>query len=669
MSKSKEQLQQSVLDVGEQFAASMDTLLDTELRYLKYLRDRKRFHIGVRNIMSNGLGSGKFPDDPNPTPRRNPRGPRGFGGVGVPIPVPLFVPERVKEKQEDEKEKCDVPVPVIVPKKDKQDDGANDIKEFEREPAKDPALVPQAPLVPAESFAEYRSRTGHKDLPVDPISSGAGSVDVPDSGIAWDKVWDNTVDGAITAGEFINRFQLLPLTIGAGLIKYIFFGGGLGLGGAVYGSELGDKDLTSMYTQPTETIIGEDGAEIVLPVDELGDVIAMLYKDGAQVFIGTSQDFLSGLPSSPGKTAVLGDANRLAAIFGITDKGDGSSLSVGLESPITFSSTSTVEKEDLDLESIEKESLKEAAKSGGESRVAKRRKQRKTFDEVKAEIDAKELAKKQKKLNKRGSGAKPNPFSDASEQVKIPSDGNGNDRFGSPIVLNSSTENAWQKAVRAAAGDGVDLAAGVNSSFRSPEQQQQLLDLQDAGDPSVAQVAEIGASPHQQGWGIDLGLNTDAHKWMLINGNKFGFEWQGDGDPVHFNFVNNESNTKHLDELQPNNIQKDITPNPIEETNVKNVKKKVGATVGALGGLGMMGRGNITPPNTQTDKEIVSNQPVNQLDKNSDLIATQPSMIPVPISTTVAVPVPMAQKETKEIRRTLIIDTFDKGARVEVAYV
>ena len=80
MSKSKEQLQQSVLDVGEQFAASMDKLLVTELNYLKYLRDRKRFHIGVRNIMSNGLGSGKFPDDPNPTPRRNPRGPRGFGG-------------------------------------------------------------------------------------------------------------------------------------------------------------------------------------------------------------------------------------------------------------------------------------------------------------------------------------------------------------------------------------------------------------------------------------------------------------------------------------------------------------------------------------------------------------------------------------------------------------
>ena len=104
MSKSKEQLQQAVLDVGEQFAASMDTLLDTELRYLKYLRNRKRFHIGVRNIISNGLGSGQLPpDDPKPTgTRRNPRRPKPTGGgIGVPIPFPLFVPERQREKERE----------------------------------------------------------------------------------------------------------------------------------------------------------------------------------------------------------------------------------------------------------------------------------------------------------------------------------------------------------------------------------------------------------------------------------------------------------------------------------------------------------------------------------------------------------------------------------------
>ena len=112
MSKSKEKLQQAVLDVGGKFAASMDTLLDTELRYLKYLRNRKRFHIGVRNIISNGLGSGQLPpDDPKPTkPRRNPRRPRG-GGVGVPVPVPIFVPEREREYEDD----TSGDIPVLVP--------------------------------------------------------------------------------------------------------------------------------------------------------------------------------------------------------------------------------------------------------------------------------------------------------------------------------------------------------------------------------------------------------------------------------------------------------------------------------------------------------------------------------------------------------------------------
>ena len=665
MSKSKEQLQQAVLDVGEQFAASMDTLLDTELRYLKYLRNRKRFHIGVRNIISNGLGSGQLPpDDPKSTRtrRRNPRG--GPGGVGVPIPVPIFVPER----EQEEEEPTDVLVPekitdrpddtnpvIVVPEKinkDDEGDGGQEIEIPETDPFEIPIIVPPNPVTPPVEVPVPINGGQTFDAPGDEIFNYEGlsdffSFNVPQ--VNWPEL---NIDWQ-TIGAGLGSLLLFPL-------KQMFGGR------ALYGAEM---DSSSIYSQPTETIIGEDGAEVVIPVDELGDLISLVYKDGAQVFIGTSQDFLSGLPSSPGKTAVLGDANRLAAIFGITDKGDGNSLSLGLENPITFSSTSTVEKEDLDLESIEQKSIKEAAK--GEGRVARRRRnKKKSFEEVKAEIDAKELAKAQKKANKRGSA-----FSDASEQVKIPSDGNGEDRFGNAIILNDSTENAWQKAVRDAAGDGVDLSAGVNSSFRSPEQQQQLLELQDAGDPSVAQVAEIGASPHQQGWGLDIAIGTPAHQWMLQNGKKYNFDWAGPADPVHFNFINNESNLKYLEDLQPsgsrNNMERDLAPVPRDKKDLvsKKAKAKIGATAGALGGLGMMGKGNITPPNVQTDKEIVSNQPVNQLDKNSDLIATQPSMIPVPISTTVAVPVPMAQKETKEIRRTLIIDTFDKGARVEVAYV
>ena len=675
MSKSKEQLQQAVLDVGEQFAASMDTLLDTELRYLKYLRDRKRFHIGVRNIISNRLGSGQLPpDDPKSTRRRrNPRRPNP-GGIGVPIPIPLFVPERQYEQEEPEQEPIDVFVPEKQPQN--QDEGANDIKDFEREPVKEP-VFPEI-----EVFVPENENQGE-----DIIEPNGGLVTVPsgDTGQVFDgpldeiyayeglgnffsaenlnNIGENIWSTATSFAEFVNKVQALPWVIG-GAIWQMFW-----RGDPVFGAEE-NEDYTGIFSQPTETIIGEDGAEVVLPVDELGDLISLVYKDGAQVFIGTSQDFLSGLPSSPGKTSVLGDANRLASIFGISDKGDGSSaLSFGMEEPLTFDSTSTIEEENIE------EVIDTPVDSSGTFKedgtyVPPGFEKATTIDQIldeepKVEIDTKELVTNQNKAN---------IVSDGSEQVKIPSDGNGEDRFGNDIILNNSTELAWQKAIRAAALDGVDLTSGVNSSFRTPDQQQQLLDLQAAGDPLVTQVAEIGTSPHQQGWGLDIAIGSPAHQWMLQNGKKYGFEWSGTEDAVHFNFVNNESNTKYLNDLQPrrsrNNMERDLAPVSRDKADLlsKKAKAKIGATAGALAGLGMMSN-DIVAPDLQTDKAIVSNEQVNQIDKNQAMISTQPNMIPIPIQTTVQVPVPIAKNETKEIRRTLIIDTFDKGSRVEVAYV
>ena len=669
MSKSKEQLQQAVLDVGEQFAASMDTLLDTELRYLKYLRDRKRFHIGVRNIISNRLGSGQLPpDDPKPTrTRRNPRRPNG-GGIGVPIPVPIFVPEN--QQEEEEPDDIDIKVPEKEPVKDPQvpdpiyvpeyqgdnnddDDGETEIEIPETEPFEIPIIIPEPVIPPVE-------------------------VPVPTNGGETGQVFDGPFDEIYSYEGLSNFFQFnIPQinwpqlnidwqAIGAGLgAIFLFPFRGL-LGGEAMAGEI---DSSKIFSQPTETIIGEDGAEVVLPVDELGDLISLVYKDGAQVFIGTSQDFLSGLPSSPGKTSVLGDANRLASIFGITDKGDGSSaLSFGLEEPITFDSTSTTEEENIeeviDIPGQRINEYGQVSDTPSEGNFRDQFPDEGTFDAD---------------MNYRPPGFEDattidNIVSDGSEQVKIPSDGNGEDRFGNDIILNNPTETAWQKAVRAAALDGVDLTSGVNSSFRTPDQQQHLLDLQAAGDPIVAQVAEIGTSPHQQGWGLDIAIGSPAHQWMLQNGKKYNFEWAGTEDAVHFNFVNNESNTKYLNDLQPrgsrNNMETDLAPIPRDKKDLvsKKAKAKIGATAGALGGLGMMSN-NIVAPDLQTDKAIVSNEQVNQIAKNQTMISTQPNMIPIPIQTTVQVPVPIAKNETKEIKRTLIIDTFDKGSRVEVAYV
>ena len=663
MSKSKEQLQQAVLDVGEQFAASMDTLLDTELRYLKYLRDRKRFHIGVRNIISNRLGSGQLPpDDPRPTRRRrNPRRPNG-GGVGVPIPVPIFVPEN--QQEEEEPDDIDIKVPEKEPVKDPQipdpiyvpeyqgdnnddDDGETEIEIPETEPFEIPIIIPDPVTPPVE-------------VPVQVFDNPLGDI------YAYEGL------GNFFEGFSLPQFNMPDIdwwSIPAGALfllglPFRMLGDMFTL--PSYGAE---QDLSSIYTQPTETIIGEDGAEVVLPVDELGDLISLVYKDGAQVFIGTSQDFLSGLPSSPGKTSVLGDANRLASIFGITDKGDGSSaLSFGLEEPITFDSTSTIEEENIeeviDIPGQRINEYGQVSDTPSEGNFKDQFPDEGTFDAD---------------MNYRPPGFEDattidNIVSDGSEQVKIPSDGNGEDRFGNDIILNNPTELAWQKAVRAAALDGVDLTSGVNSSFRTPDQQQHLLDLQAAGDPIVAQVADIGTSPHQQGWGLDIAIGSPAHQWMLQNGKKYNFEWAGTEDAVHFNFVNNESNTKYLNDLQPrgsrNNMETDLAPVPRDKKDLvsKKAKAKIGATTGALAGLGMMSN-DIVAPDLQTDKAIVSNEQVNQIDKNQTMISTQPNMIPIPIQTTVQVPVPIAKNETKEIKRTLIIDTFDKGSRVEVAYV
>ena len=120
------------------------------------------------------------------------------------------------------------------------------------------------------------------------------------------------------------------------------------------------------------------------------------------------------------------------------------------------------------------------------------------------------------------------------------------DMYGRPIILNPSTMKAWKRVVNAAAKDGVNLPMGVTSSYRSPEQQQALIDAAQAGDPNAISPAAVGTSPHGQGWAVDIDYYSKANEWMRDKGSKFGFKWQGEGDPVHFDFYNNEPNDKWL---------------------------------------------------------------------------------------------------------------------------
>ena len=118
------------------------------------------------------------------------------------------------------------------------------------------------------------------------------------------------------------------------------------------------------------------------------------------------------------------------------------------------------------------------------------------------------------------------------------------DMYGRPIVLNPPTMKAWIRAVNRAAKDGINLPMSVTSSYRSPEQQQALVDASEAGDKNVITPAPVGQSPHGQGWAIDIDYSSKANEWMRDKGKKFGFQWQGEKDPVHFDFINNDRNNK-----------------------------------------------------------------------------------------------------------------------------
>ena len=171
------------------------------------------------------------------------------------------------------------------------------------------------------------------------------------------------------------------------------------------------------------------------------------------------------------------------------------------------------------------------------------------------------------------------------------------DMYGRPIILNPSTMKAWKKAVNAAAKDGINLPMSVTSSYRSPEQQQALIDAASAGDENVISPAPVGQSPHGQGWAVDIDYYSKANEWMREKGKKYGFQWQGEKDPVHFDLYNNEPNDKWLQ--------------PGKNKWIPNLDDPVGAPSSGSAADGKKDVSNITAPGTNVAKETLNNEPVN----------------------------------------------------------
>ena len=191
------------------------------------------------------------------------------------------------------------------------------------------------------------------------------------------------------------------------------------------------------------------------------------------------------------------------------------------------------------------------------------------------------------------------------------------DMYGRPIVLNPPTMKAWTKAVNRAAKDGINLPMSVSSSYRSPEQQQALINAAEAGDENAINPAPVGQSPHGQGWAIDIDFYSKANEWMREKGKKFGFEWQGEGDPVHFDYENNEKNDKWL---QPGKNKWIPNIDPVTS------ETKSSGAVKTASGTGSV----VSAPSGSGSKETLNEQPVTQGSKDSSgNVVVAPRVVPV----------------------------------------
>ena len=235
------------------------------------------------------------------------------------------------------------------------------------------------------------------------------------------------------------------------------------------------------------------------------------------------------------------------------------------------------------------------------------------------------------------------------------------DMYGRPIVLNPPTMKAWTKAVNRAAKDGINLPMSVTSSYRSPEQQQALVDAAEAGDENVINPVQPGKSPHGQGWAIDIDYTSKANEWMRDKGKKFGFQWQGEKDPVHFDFINNDDNDKWL--------------RPGKNKWIPNIDDPVGAPSSGEqksgGSPQKADTSSITAPGTMPESvSTLNNEPVIQGTTNiAGNIVPNPQVVPVPQQPQIiTVPYDMQGKEREEyIQNSLtLIDPYGKGVKYEV---
>ena len=485
-----EDLADQLTAVSDKFVASFQNTMEIEDQLTSFLRGRQRWYVGTQK--NSQTGSTEVP----------------------PVPVEQAAPQQAAPTK---KRRC--PKPRRVKTSEKEKEGLTG--------AQKAAIIAGVGLI--ITGVAIALADGPQPGPADVVG-----LPIAAKGLAQ--------DGAVAANNIV-RFARVALP--AALAK-----GGL-------------------VTKPTKALIGEAGPEIVVPMHKLGDAIRDVYKQGSRALLEATAGFLGSQPNNPSKGKLLGELNKLKVAFGLGAlKVKGGKF--GLRAPIKWWNKGRNERVIDENNASWSELLEDDMAQRGQS------------DEGFEKGEAPPLLGRPdhafnpfRPAEKGGPGSGPTPavrqaferpvrgmmnlgksaagaigslgekFKSGLDKIRkaipVPR-GNGRDMFGQKIDLNPSTGSAWRKAVAAAARDGIDLPGAVTSAFRTNAEQASLIENED--DPSIITPAPVGMSPHQQGWSIDIADNTPANQWMQDNGNKFGFNWEGPKDPVHFDYKTDEKRQK-----------------------------------------------------------------------------------------------------------------------------
>ena len=695
-----------MIAIGNNFAKAMGSFVQTDFQYFGYLRNRQRYYIGskfVGGATSNPLA--RKPEKKGSSPGKGFRFKKPDKDP-VNIPVPVFVPEKVMEKEEE----YDIDKPRIIPGLIPQDDpidAGNVIKDFEREPSLVPegrtdidVLIEKekqkqtdgAPPPITAGIPEYNPKV-HKSPQQYFLQYGVYPDTIQKDKPKWnwgkffnDAIPDYGVEGALPFIPPILQFAfaeggyvrsatpaligeagpelVIPVAKFGEAIEAMYKEGASVMIASTIGflnklpnssaragvmaeanslaSIFGISDVATIegnfgLTRPLKPFEGTGGTTVInanvgTPEKQNtrggGGLLGALNM-GRKLLKKTKIGKKVGKVARRGKTVAKGLLKKAGRKIGIKSvaKIGGKALGKGLLKKIPFVGLGAgllfagQRMMAGDFKGAGLEMLSGVAGTVPGIGTA-----------VSVGLDAALAAKD---VGMIGDGK---PEASTPDPTK--------DFYGRPIILNPSTMKAWERAVNAAAKDGVNLPMSVTSSFRSAKQQQELIDRAAQGDPNVMTPAPVGLSPHGQGWAIDINYYSKANEWMRENGSKYGFKWQGENDPVHFDFWNNEPNDKWL---QPGN--RDWIPNNIAAPEKKNSSQITNPS--------------INQPNVSSAKNILAQEPVKQSEKNlgmGNTIAQMP--VPVPIPTPMPYPVPT--EVNKDSKDYVVIDVFGKGSKREV---